>query len=242
MKILLLITGILSLISFVRGIFNSGLLNNTTLFLGGIATAIFGYCYFFEKLKKLKWLTTAIFAIIFATVGFSVFLFAYGRRSLANFDEEVAIVLGAGIQDGVVGEMLAMRLDAAVYYHTRNPNALIIVSGGLGHREYITEAEAMARYLVERGVNPRVILLEGLAYSTYSNMRYSSEIISSEFDAPPRAVVITSDFHIFRSVRFARQAGIYDVTFHSSSTPLLSAPFAYVREVASVIKMWLIGR
>jgi len=242
MKIFLFIAGVIAFISFIRGIFNSGLFNNTTIFLGGIAAALWGYGFFFERLKKLKWLTATIVAVIFAVLGFSLFLFAYGRRSTSMFDEDAAIVLGAGIRDGEVRGMLARRLDAAVEYHYRNPGALIIVSGGIGHREIITEAEAMENYLISRGVNPDVILLEGTAYSTYSNMRYSRKILDLEFTEIPRIVVITSDFHIFRSVRFAQQAGMYDVTFHSSSTPWLSVPFAYVREVASVVKMWLVRR
>jgi len=242
MKIFLFIAGAVAFVSFIRGVFNNGLLNNTTIFLGGITAALWGYGFFFDKLKKQKWLTASICTVIFAVLGFSVFLFAYGRRSTTTFDEDVAIVLGAGIRDGEARGMLALRLDTAVYYHRHNPNALIIVSGGLGHREVITEAEAMASYLIGRGVNPDVILLEGLAYSTYSNMRYSRKILDLEFGSPPRAVVITSDFHIFRSVRFAQQVGIYNVTFHSSGTPWLSVPFAYAREVASVVKMWVLGR
>jgi len=118
---------------------------------------------------------------------------------------------------------------------------MIIVSGGLGHREIITEAEVMANYLIQRGVAPDRIILEGLAYSTYSNMRYSRAIIDEYFDNVPTVVIITSGFHMFRSARFAQQVGIY-ATLYSSRTPIVATPFAYLREVASIIKMWVIGR
>ena len=241
MKIFLFVAAAITFISMMRGVFTSGPLNNTTIFLAGIALALWGYGYFYDKLKKQKWLTISIFIFIFTVLTFSVFLFFYGSRTTAIFNEDVIIVLGAGIRDGEVGGTLARRLDAAVSYHKQNPNALIIVSGGVGHREVISEAEAMRRYLIYHGVDPSVILLEDRAYSTYSNMRYSRIIIDEHFDDVPNVVVITSGFHMYRSVRFARQVGL-DITIYSARTPVMSTPFAYVREVASVIKMWVIGR
>jgi len=241
MKIFLFAAGALAFVSLIRNVFISGPFNNTTIFLGGIAFALWGYGYFFDKLKNQKWLTASIFTMLFLVLGFSVFLFFYGSRTTATFDEDVVIVLGAGIRDGEVRGMLAGRLNAAVSYHRQNPDALIIVSGGIGHREVISEAEAMARYLIQRGVDPNIILLEGVAYSTYSNMRYSRVIIDEHFDDLPNVVVITSGFHMYRSVRFARQVGL-DATIYASRTPWAATPFAYAREVASVVKMWVIGR
>lgn len=241
MKIFFFIAGAISFIATIRGVVLSGIFNNTTIFLCGITLALWGYGYFFEKLKKQKWLTACIFAVLFVIFGFSVFLSVYGRRNTATYNEDVAIVLGAGLVRGEVGGTLARRLDAAVRYHRQNPGALIIVSGGLGHREDATEAYVMFNYLVARGVRAERIALENAAYSTYSNMRYSRAIIDEYFIHSPSVVVITSRFHMFRSVRFARQVGL-DANAYPSGTPFLRMPFSYVREVASVIKMWVIGR
>ena len=241
MKYFIFLLSILVFVSTFRSLIISGLFNNTTIFLGAIACTIFLYGYFFDTLKKQRWLTIVISAGMFAVIAFSIFLFAYGRRVTATFTEEVAIVLGAGIVNGEARGMLANRLDMAVEYHSQNPNALIIVSGGLGHREELTEAYVMAQYLIARGVNPNIILQEGVAYSTYSNMRYSRAIINEHFSHTPSVVVITSGFHTYRSLQFAQQVGLQATAF-PASTPISGAPFAYVREVASVIKMWLIGR
>ncbi|MCL2286228.1 MAG: YdcF family protein [Firmicutes bacterium] len=240
-KNFLFLAGTVSLIATIRGAFLSGIHNNTTLFLIGITLALWGYGYFFDRLKKIKWLTMAIFTTIAVTIIFSAALFFYGRQSTSVFNEDVAIVLGAGTRNGEILSTLARRLDAAVSYHRQNPGALIIVSGGLGHREALTEAYVMARYLTERGVCPSRILLDELAYSTYSNMRYSRKIIDEYFNHIPSVVVITSNFHMYRSVRFARQVGL-DANIYPSTVPWYAVPFAYLREVASVVKMWLIGR
>ena len=241
MKIFLYIAGAISFIATIRGIIISGPLNNTTIFLGGITFALLGYGHFYEKLKEKKWLTAIILILFFIVFGFTIFLAAYGRRNTATFNEEVVIVLGAGLLSGEVGGTLARRLDAAVSYHAQNPNAMIIVSGGVGHRQDVAEAYAMFRYLVQRGVPAERIRLENVAYSTYSNMRYSRAIIDEYFENVPSVVVISSNYHIFRSVRFAQQVGL-TATSYSSRAPITRAPFAYVREVASVVKMWIIGR
>jgi len=233
------------LIATIHTIYTSGLLNNTTLFLTVITLAILAYGYFFDRLKKAKWLTAAIIAGISVTLVFSAFLGIYGRRITATFNEDVAIVMGAGSRDYEPLSTLARRLDAAVSYHQQNPNALIIVSGGTGHQATVADAYIMAQYLIDRGVDPHRIALEGMAYSTYTNMRYSHAIIHAhyidELINAKNVVVITSDFHMYRSVRFARQAG-FAPTMYPASVPWYAMPLAYVREVASVIKMWLIGR
>jgi len=242
MKKCLFIVGVVTFITMLRVAFTSGVHNNTTAFLFGITAALWLYGYFFDRLRKQKWLTAALCVVVVATLVFSVVLAIYGRRVTTSFDEDVAIVLGAGIRDGEVLGTLARRLDAAVSYHRQNPNALIIVSGGLGHREEVTEAYAMARYLIERGVPAGQILLENYAYSTYSNMRYSRTILDELFDHMPSVVVITSNFHMYRSVRFAGQVGLDGVSMYPSTVPWVAIPLAYVREVASVIKLWLLGR
>jgi len=240
MKKLILLAGALALIAALRSIIVSGIHSNNTVFLGGIAAALFVYGYFYEKLIKIKWLTAAIFAAIFAVVGFSVFLGVYGRRSTVTYNEDVIIVLGAGIRDSEVRSVLASRLERAVDYHRQNPSAMIIVSGGLGHGETFTEAEVMAWFLIDRGVPSEMIILEDHAYSTYTNMVFSRRWIDAVFESTPSAVVVTSDFHMYRSVRFARYVGL-DAAAYPSRTPWYSAPFAYLREVASVVKMWVIG-
>lgn len=241
MRKILFFASFLSFAATLRSIIISGIHNNNSAFIGGIAAFLLVYGIFYHKLVKIKWLTVAIFTVIVSVFGFSTFLGVYGRRSSAGYNEDVAIVLGAGTRNGYVRTTLGMRLDKAVEYHRRNPNALIVVSGGQGHRETLTEAEIMAQYLIDNGVPAELIILEKEAYSTYSNMRYSKVLIDEHFNFIPNAVIITSDFHMFRSIRFSQMAGI-TATVYPSGTPWYSMPFAYVREVAAVIKMWLIGR
>jgi len=241
MRKVIFAASILSAIAAIRSAIVSGPTNNNTIFLASITAALGVYGWFYERFKKMRWLTISITAMIVSILGFSGFIAGYGRRSTADYTEDVVLVLGAGIRDGEPRPTLQRRLDQAIIYHRNNPNAIIIVSGGYGYGEIISEAEAMARYLVRHGVPEQQILLENAAYSTYTNMSFSREIINAHFETPPRAVIVTSDFHMFRSARFADRLGI-DAAIYPSPTTWRNAPFYYMREVAAVIKMWVIGR
>ena len=241
MRIIILAASALTAIMGIRMAIQSGPTNNNTILLACIAIAAGLYGWFYEKLKKLHWLTITIAAVFVSVIGFSVFLAAYGRRITADYTEDVVLVLGGGIRQGEIRPTLQMRLDQALAYHRNNPNAIIIVTGGTSYRETNSEADAMARYLIEHGVPASQVLLEEVAYSTFSNMLYSRDILDAHFHHPPRAVIVTSNFHMFRSARFADMLGI-DVTIYPAPTPWLRKPFYYVREVAAVVKMWIIGR
>jgi len=238
--------GALVLLTALRMGFVSGLFNNNTIMLKGISIGLLLYGWFFDRLKKLVWLTVTIIATVSAFMGFSVFLAVYGGRSTVTYDEDIVLVLGGGVRHGEVQSALRTRLDRAIEYHHRNPTAMIIVTGGTGHREPFSEAEAMARYLIDHGVPADRILLEDAAYSTYSNMAFSRILFDAYIlplgtaDATPTVAVITNDFHMFRSIRFAEGVG-FCARAYPSHTPWYVMPFMYVREVAAVVKMWIIG-
>jgi len=167
-------------------------------------------------------------------------LAVYGNRSTATFDEDVVIVLGAGVVGERVTNPLARRLDRAIYYFERNPNVYIIVCGGLGDMATITEAEAMARYLYERDIPPERVLLEELSTSTLENLIFAQEILNEHFLEGFSAVIISNDFHMFRAVSMARSVGI-DANHLGSSTPTRLLAENYLREMLAVVYFFIFG-
>lgn len=177
--------------------------------------------------------------VVLATIplAFMLFLGIYGNVSDVDHTEDVVIVLGAGIQGERVTRPLAHRLDTALAYWQENPDAIIVVTGGLGNRATITEAEAMARYLIARGVPETHILREELSTSTYENLVFAKEILEEIFADGFRAVLISNDFHIYRAVRTARQVGI-DVNRLGAYTDWYTWPVNYLREMLAVFNFW----
>jgi len=131
-------------------------------------------------------------------------------------------------------------LDTAVMYLNRNPNAIVVVSGGLGAGRNITEAEAMSRYLVAQGISPERILKEGASTSTYENLSFSNEILTEYFPNGFRAVIVTNDFHIFRATQQAQSLDI-DAVGLGASTPWHSFAANYLREILAIINFLIFG-
>lgn len=150
-------------------------------------------------------------------------------------DVDYALILGAGLIGDQVSDRLRIRLDAAVEV-LADQDVKIIVSGGQGPAELVSEAEAMRKYLVDRGIDPQRIIKEEASTSTQENIKYSNEIISDE-DA--KVLIITSDYHMYRALMLGNRIG-WDATGHSAVNPLEERLRRMVREVLALAKDILI--
>ena len=201
-----------------------------------LSVALIFYAIFLKNIpKKIHIALTILFIIPLA---FSLFLGIYGNRNHVDYTEDVVIVLGAGVNGTMVSRPLAHRLNTTTDYWFENPDSMIIVTGGLGNRAIITEAEAMANFLIWRGVPEDRILLEDLSTSTYENLVFAKEIAYEHFPEGFRAVLVTNDFHIYRAVRTAREVGI-EVNSLGAYTDWYSWPVNYLREMMAVTRFKL---
>jgi len=237
-KTALIFLGSLSLINVIISAF---LVTSIHLgyFLQAAVSAVFIiYGVFIDKISiKIHILATTV--CLLAAV-FIIFLAAYGKTSNVDYTEDAVIVLGAGLRgDNEVSPHLAWRLISAVDYFKENPDALIIVCGGLGAGRVITEAEAMERFLVANGIPLESIIREDKSTSTYENLAFAKEILTGYFPDGFRAVLITSDFHVFRAVQVADSLEI-TVNRRGAKTPWATLPLNYLREMTAVLHMWFL--
>lgn len=116
---------------------------------------------------------------------------------------DVIIVLGAGLYRNQVTQMLAWRLDRAVaLYQNHHGNPYIVVSGGTGEGDEVSEAEAMQAYLIEQHIPEDRIISEDQSHSTFENLNNTKALISNQ--AFEHIAIVTSQFHILRGLRFAQ--------------------------------------
>ena len=189
------------------------------------------YAFFIRRISKAIHVVVGIICLV--PVLITLFLMIYGNTGSPDYDEDVIIVLGAGIRGETVTAPLALRLNAALDYFKKNPNALVVVCGGLGDRATITEAEAMERYLFSNGVPMNRIIKEDRSTNTYENLVFAKEILDDYFPGGFRAVVTTSDFHLFRASYIASRLGM-PVNRTGASTPLVSLPAYCLREMLAI--------
>ena len=106
--------------------------------------------------------------------------------------------------------LLAARVDRGIALLQRNPKAVLIMSGGQGPGEKIPESEAMADYAIEQGVDADRIIKEQRSVSTQENLQFSRELMEGE---KPKIILVTTAYHVFRSLLLARRQGIKCVGF-----------------------------
>lgn len=147
------------------------------------------------------------------------------------------IVLGAKVNKDGVSKTLKQRLDKAIEYYNENKHINIIVSGGQGEDEVMTEGWAMKNYLVKNGVDEDNIILENKATTTLENIMFSKEIME-DLNLENKALIVTSDYHLFRSRFIASILGVENEGLCSISS-LSSRVYYMIREYpTSVIDLY----
>ena len=143
------------------------------------------------------------------------------------------IVLGAQIKGTKVTNSLRERLDTAYDYIILNPETKIIVSGGQGDGEDIAEASAMKEYLAERGIESSKIMMENRSFNTNENMKYSVAFID---DKNASVGIVSSNFHIYRSIKLAKAQGLTNVSGIASPCDSILFLNYIVRESIGITK------
>lgn len=182
--------------------------------------------------KRLKILCGTVIA-----AGAAVFLFVEGLilsgfYSTPSEEPDYLIVLGAHVKNGRPSRALAKRLDAAFDYASEHENVIVIVSGGQGGNEETTEGYVMGKYLEEKGLERERIILEEKSTSTVENLRFSKELTKDG----ARIAVVSNDFHIYRAVHLAREAGFEDPQGLSARDDIRTLPANMMREFFGVVK------
>ena len=238
-RILLLTSGAV-LLFFVVTFFIFDNFNYGILIICAISSILILYGLFFDKLVRIKWLTFSIIAICSLYLSLMLFIGFYGRNDNVTYSEDVIIVLGAAVRGERVSLLLSDRLDKAVEYCEKNPNALIVVSGGQGPMEDITEALAMERYLIARGLPKERIIKEEESSTSFENIQNSKEVLDKLYDRPYKSAIITNDFHIFRAVKMAEQIGIKTAHYHAK-IKWNFIPLNYSRECMAILWFFIFG-
>lgn len=204
-----------------------------------LGTVLLIYGVFFDKLPFKKIIGALLAFGLVILISFGAFLAIYGSRDTADYTENTVIVLGCGIRGERVSVGLAKRLNKAAEYHKNNPDAVIIVSGGQGPQEDITEALAMKRYLVDKGIDESKIIMEEKSTSTITNFRYSREIMEREGLSLSSVVFVTNAYHVYRAASYAKDEGFLEVNHLGTDIIWYTIPMNYMREMLAVMKMWV---
>lgn len=197
--------------------------------------------------RPARWARNGVLALL--ALGFALFAVLEAqviRGSIADAEDApvcAVIVLGAGVNGETPSLTLRTRIDAAVEYIRSHDGVPVILSGGQGPGENITEAECMRRALVSRGIDEGRLHLEERSTSTAENMAFSRALLESlGVDTTQRVALVTSDFHFCRA-RLLWGGASTAVPAHFPSALYYQALTVnyYVREAFALASFYVFG-
>ena len=152
-------------------------------------------------------------------------------------EPDAIIVLGSGLIGDKVPPLLAQRLTKGkTIYEQFEGRPKLIVSGGQGADELTSEAEAMASYLMEQGVQKDAILIENRSRTTFENLTFSKAILEEQ-GLGKSVLVVTNSFHALRAGVFMRRLKIPGRSV-GSKTAFYYLPSAWIRETVGLVSLY----
>ncbi|WP_374965092.1 YdcF family protein [Lysinibacillus sp. RS5] len=217
--------------------------------------AVFGLVFFimmiwyvfviFTNIEHEIW--HILFFYAFLIFGYTMFLYtsvmAYATIYLFTpifYEPNYIIALGSGLIGDKVPPLLASRLDEAVkQYKKYGERPYIIVSGGQGSDEKVSEAYAMKKYVVDvHQIPTQKIFMEDQSTNTEQNLAFSKEIMDKHAQGKKyRSLFVTNNFHVFRASIYAKKARL-DAQGVGSKTALYYLPNAFTREFIGLLEMY----
>lgn len=189
------------------------------LFGIGIIGSSFILPIFMDKIEsKVLIGIMGFFITVFSyfVLGFIIFLTSsliynlwYEKRN-----KDYLIVLGAGLSGDKVTPLLAGRINRAIeFYNSQKEKGVkppkIIMSGGQGPDEVVSEALAMKNYALEMGIPKEDILMEDKSTNTKENLKFSTDLIKIDSDKKnPKVLFFTTNYHVLRAGILAKSLGL----------------------------------
>lgn len=141
----------------------------------------------------------------------------WGARDMAR-PADAIVVLGAAQYAGRPSPVLKARLDHAVTLWKRGLAPRMVLTGGRGTGDTISEAAVGRRYVMKAGVADSLILLENEGRTTSASLDAVANIMKKE--DLERAILVSDPFHMLRLQILASRLGVESVTSPTRTSPI----------------------
>ena len=190
-----------------------------------------------RKIFRIIQVGIIVFALSFVLIELVIVVASPKQVNFAD----VVIVLGSGTNNNKPATILQSRLDVASSYLYKHPESFVVLSGGRGQDEAVSEAVVMRDYLLAKGVPAYKIKTEDKSTDTLSNFQNSKTMLDKWFGGQNYITAyVTSDFHVFRAGETAKKVGL-NAAGISAPTEWYQIPNYYIREYFAIIGFYLTG-
>ena len=202
--------------------------------------------YSYKGSRKPLWLKIILALILIGAIIFGVAYAMVMGGSVSRMEDEshIMVILGCRVMPWGPSILLQDRLDAALEYLQENPDMTVVVTGGQGDNEPMSEAQAMYEYLTSHGIPAEQILMEDQSTSTLENLRNASALLYQQgYDTTEEILVVTNDFHLTRTRMLFKRVWGGDYNLNTLAAPTSHLPSRmkmYIREPLALIKSALL--
>lgn len=154
---------------------------------------------------------------------------------------DAIVVLGAAQYNGRPSPVLKARLDHAVELYRDRLAPRIIVTGGVGRGDTMSEAAVSRRYLLWRGVRDTAIVVQPQGRSTYTSMTVVAQWL--QLRRLSSVILVSDPFHMCRLRLEARRTELTAYTSPTPTSPISDNPnlelLYLAREALKVPVAWV---
>lgn len=155
--------------------------------------------------RVLRWFARLLLALASWLVLVALAVWAFGEWRPRD-EADAAVVLGAAVAAGVPTPVFAARLDHGINLYNSGKVRWLVLTGGVGSKDLLSESEAGAIYAMARGVPQGAILMEKVSHTTLQNL---TEVLPVMQAAGIRTCLLVSDpLHLLRANWMAHDLGL----------------------------------
>lgn len=214
------------------------------------------YASYRGRSRGRGWLTALLVLVILGLLAFGaleVYIGLHSRDRMAG-DPQVMVIFGCQMRKDGPSILLRDRLDTALDYLEDHPDMKIVVTGGKGDDEHISEAQGMYDYLTARGVDGAQIFMEDKSRNTWQNINNTFALMEREgWELTDDVLLVSSGFHLARIELLwdrVRTGILRDEVYSDQYISTLAAPVSHApsrvqmffREPLALVKSFLFDR
>ena len=208
--------------------------------------------------KKRHWFTALLILLGLGLVLFGtleIVIAAHSRdRLMEDPQPEVMVIFGCQMRRDGPSILLKDRLDTALTYWEEHPDIKIVVTGGKGDDEHVSEAQGMYDYLTAHGVDGESIYMEDKSRNTWQNINNTFALMEREgWSLTGDVLLVSSGFHLARIEMLwnrVRADSLQGEEYNDQHISTLAAPVSHApsrvqmffREPLALVKSFLFDR
>jgi uncharacterized SAM-binding protein YcdF (DUF218 family) len=167
-----------------------------------------------NRRKKIVRIILLCIGVLFVFVTFNTYEVIRYSKTYVDRPADVAIVLGAGQANGKISQVFVERINHGMTLYREGVVPKIILTGGYGEGQKISDSQAAKDYAVLKGIPEKDILIEEKSTITFENLKEAEVIMDAH--SMDSALIVSDPYHMKRAMAIC---GVLDMNAQPSPTP-----------------------